>query len=418
MELIKRIPRIGTTLYNFIYRFFESFKWMIIPGQLFQDLGIRYFGPINGHDIHELVHILEGVKSINYGPKLVHVITRKGKGYLPAEMNPARFHGIGPFDRNSGLSRGSRALSYSEVAGMALVHLARKDRRIVAITAAMKLGTGLTEFERKYPDRFFDVGIAEQHAVTFAGALTADGLKPFISIYSTFLQRAVDQLIHDIGIMNLPIKLLIDRSGIVGQDGETHHGLFDIAIIRNIPNFVLLSPSNGEELRDMIHFAAGYDRGPLAIRYPRGHIGKDNIDISGTDNFRPGRLKKLSSGKDVAIFTFGDMVQVALRIKDILREKGLAVTAVNLLSIKPLDKSGIRRIVNNTKRFITLENGVISGGAGESILSGLEPQLRRKCLFHAGFPDEFITHGSVKDLFNRYNLDAPSLARRILKGIS
>jgi 1-deoxy-D-xylulose-5-phosphate synthase len=387
---------------------------MIVPGQFFEDMGIRYFGPIDGHNIPQLIEILERVKRINYGPKIIHVITKKGKGYLPAEMKPAQFHGIGPFDKATGISQENRSLSYSEIAGRTLAHLAITDKKIVAITAAMKLGTGLYEFENKWPDRFFDVGIAEQHAVTFAGALTANGLKPFVSIYSTFLQRAVDQLIHDIGIMNLPIKLLIDRAGIVGRDGETHHGLFDIALMKNIPNFILLTPSSGEELRDMICFAARYEGGPVAIRYPRGSVDPENFRIDVCRKFSPGKIKRLTTGGDLAVFTFGDMVPVAVQLREILLEKNIRTTIVNLLTIKPLDKRGIELIVRKTGCSITLENGVISGGAGEYILSSVAADLRQKILFCAGFPDQFIPHGTCNQLFSEFGIDAKSLSKRLL----
>jgi 1-deoxy-D-xylulose-5-phosphate synthase len=417
MEMVKRIPRFGNIMFNFIYRFLESFKKMIIPGQLFQDMGIRYFGPIDGHDIVQLIGTLERVKMINYGPKIIHVLTKKGKGYLPAEMNPARFHGIGPFDRATGISIGSKSMSYSEIAGKTLAHMARTDKKIVAITAAMKLGTGLYEFENKCPDRFFDVGIAEQHAITFAGALTASGLKPFVSIYSTFLQRAVDQLIHDIGIMNLPIKILIDRAGSVGQDGETHHGLFDIAIIKNIPNFILIAPSTGEELRDMIYFAARYEVGPVAIRYPRGGIDTKDFSFEDGRRFVLGRIRRLTPGRKLAIFTFGDMVSVARQVRDLLGRQKSGVTIINLLTIKPLDIRGVERVLKDVKHAITLENGVITGGAGEYLLSSIKSELRKKIIFCAGFPDTFIPHGNNKQLFKQFGIDAESLAKRLLSYI-
>ena len=413
MDIVKRIPRIGEPLFNFIHRFFGSFRKMFIPGQFFEDMGVRYFGPIDGHDIPQLIEILERVKQIPVGPKLIHVITQKGKGYFPAEKNPARFHGIGPFDRSTGISRGPKPLSYSEIAGRTLAHLARKDGSIVAITAAMKLGTGLYEFEKESPGRFFDVGIAEQHAITFAGALTASGIRPFVSIYSTFIQRAIDQLIHDIGVMNMPIRLLIDRAGIVGQDGETHHGLFDIAIIKNIPNFVILAPSSGEELRDMIHFAAKYDRGPLVIRYPRGGADPNGFSVDAHRKFTLGKISRLAPGGDVAIFTFGDMVPIAFQVRDILHEEGIRAGIVNLLSLKPLDVPGIERVLKGSRCGIVLENGVISGGVGEYLVSSVSADLRCKILFCAGFPDRFIPHGSIQELLRENGIDAKSIARRI-----
>lgn len=417
MDLVKRIPRFGNALYSFIYRSIESFKKMIIPGQFFEDMGVRYFGPIDGHNIVQLIHIMKRVKAINYGPKIIHVLTKKGKGYLPAEMNPALYHGIGPFDRATGIVRGVRRLTYSEIAGKTLAHIAGSDKKVAAITAAMKLGTGLYEFEKKAPERFFDVGIAEQHAITFAAALTVSGIKPFVSIYSTFLQRAVDQLIHDVGIMKLPVRILVDRAGAVGQDGETHQGLFDIGIIRNIPNFILLAPSTGEELRDMIYFAARHDDGPVAIRYPRG--GTDQAEFSYLEGtpFVPGRIKKLTAGKDLAIFTFGDMVPVARRVRDILGQRRIGTAIINLLTIKPLDVRGIERVLAGVRHAITLENGMIAGGAGEYLLASVRGVLRKKILFCAGFPDVFIPHGRNAELFMQFGIDPESLAKRIVKMI-
>ena len=418
MELIKKIPRYGDRIFNFIYRLFLSFKGILIPGQLFQDMGIRYFGPVDGHDIPLLINVFENVKKINSGPKIIHVITRKGKGYLPAEMDPSRFHGIGSFDKATGIAlSGNSADSYSEVAGKTLAHLAAEDKKIIAITAAMKQGTGLCEFEKKSPRRFFDVGISEQHAVTFAGALASTGMKPFVSIYSTFLQRAVDQLIHDIALMNLPVRLLVDRSGIVGNDGETHHGLFDISIIRNIPNFIFLAPSSGEELRDMLYFASSYNDGPVAIRYPRGRI-RDTINYGESNPFTPGKIRVLSRGGDVALLALGDMLSVSLEIEGLLKEKGISATTVSINTIKPLDLPGIHRVLRKTRAFVTLENGILSGGLGEYIVSQLDPGLYAKQLFRAGFPDEFICHGDNARLFKEYGIDAVSLCRRIVKDMA
>ena len=416
MQMVRRIPRFGNSIFNFLYRFFGSFKGMLIIGRLFEDMGVRYFGPVDGHDIPKLIDLLSRVKDINAGPKLVHVITKKGKGYLPAELDPALFHGIGPFDRITGKTLGiTRTLSYSEVAGQTLSNIALFDDRVVAITAAMKLGTGLVDFEHRAPERFFDVGIAEQHAITFAAALAKTGMKPFVSIYSTFLQRAIDQIIHDVAIMKLPVRILVDRAGIVGDDGETHHGVFDLALLRSIPGIILLAPSNGEELRDMIHFAVSYNDGPVAIRYPRGRISTVDLPLEFSAPFVPGRAVRLSRGNDCAIFAVGDMVKTALEVRDILKERGLEVSVVNLLSLKPLDAKLVNRVASETGCFITLENGVIAGGIGEAVSGLLSPDHGAKLLFHAGFTDTFVTHGTNAELFHDYGLDAPSLASRIEK---
>ncbi|MCU0820875.1 MAG: 1-deoxy-D-xylulose-5-phosphate synthase [Spirochaetes bacterium] len=417
-EMIKRIPRYGNSIYDALYKFEGSLKGVFIPGILFEELGIRYFGPINGHDIGHMIKILSRIKSINSGPRILHVLTKKGKGYAPAEKDPALFHGIGPFDIKSGLPKKKNGMSFSEVAGRTLAEISKNDRRIIAITAAMKLGTGLNEFEKKSPDRLFDVGMAEQHAITFAGALASKGLRPFISIYSSFLQRAVDQLIHDVGIMSLPVRILIDRAGVVGDDGETHHGLFDISIIKNIPNFIFLAPSNGTELRDMIYFASHYDRGPVAIRYPRGSAGDDALDFSVHNSFEPGRAIILSEGKDIAILALGDMLDTAKKLQVKLYAENIESTVVNLQSIKPLDIRCIEYAIEGSEFFITLENGVISGGVGEYILSNIKRTLKDRLLFPAGFPDQFVTHGKADELFKRYGIDADSLFIKITDSIA
>lgn len=413
-EVIKRIPRYGNSIYDFLYRIEGSLKGMFVPGILFEELGIRYFGPVNGHDTHLLKNILSRIKDINNGPRVLHVLTKKGKGYDPAEKDPARFHGIGPFDKKTGIPKTKKQLSFSEVTGLTLAEISKIDRNVLAITAAMKLGTGLHEFEKKAPDRLFDVGIAEQHAITFAGALASKGFKPFVSIYSTFLQRAIDQLIHDIGIMNLPIKLLIDRAGIVGEDGETHHGLYDISIIKNIPNFIFLAPSDGAELRDMLYFSLQYSSGPVAIRYPRGYANIDKLNFNDYNYFEPGKSKILKDGEDLSILALGDMVKIALQLHNMLQKKGIMSSVVNLLSIKPLDVECIESVIDKSDSFITMENGSITGGIGEYILSNIDKNLRRKLLFHIGFPDEFIEHGRVSELFKKYNIDAESLYIRLL----
>ncbi len=418
MILIKNIPWLGGYMFNFLFRVFSSFKSFIIPGQLFENMGIRYFGPVDGHNIAKLVEILDRVKVINSGPKIVHVITKKGKGFDPAECDPCSFHGTGPFERCSGeRAAKSSGESYSSVAGRTLAAIGKRDEKVVAVTAAMKEGTGLTEFEKVAPSRIFDVGIAEQHAVTFSAALASTGLKPFVPIYSSFLQRAYDQLIHDTAIMKLPVKFLIDRAGLVGDDGETHHGLFDISMIRNIPEFEFYAPSNGEELRDLLYYAWKHTTGPVAIRYPRGSSHTENLNVNKNEEFIPGKIRVLTKGKDAAIFALGDMVQVALEAEAILKQRGCSTAVVNILSINPLDVNGIEKVIKSCQGFITLENGFIAGGVGEYIYSAIDPSLCGKRLFSGGFPARFITHGTVGELFKENHLDAQSLADRIEKGL-
>lgn len=419
MKFIKSIPWLGEYIFNFMFRVFSSFKSFIIPGQLFENMGLRYFGPVDGHNIAKLIDILDRVKDINSGPKIIHVITKKGKGFSPAEGDPCSFHGTGPFKRDSGERiPKSGGESYSSVAGRTLAAIAKRDDRVVAVTAAMKEGTGLTEFEKVAPSRIFDVGIAEQHAVTFSSALASTGLKPFVPIYSTFLQRGYDQIIHDTAIMKLPVKFLIDRAGVVGDDGETHHGLFDISMIRNIPDFEFFAPSNGEELRDLIYYAWRHSSGPIAIRYPRGSSHTDKINVKENREFIPGKIRILTRGEDAAIFALGDMVQIAVDAGALLKQKGYSVTVVNILSIKPLDVSGIEKIIKKCRGFVTIENGFISGGVGEYIYSSINSELCVKRLFTGGFPEKFIGHGTVNELFRENKLDPQSIADRIEKGLS
>ncbi len=419
MEALRKIPFAGEPLFKAFYKLFSSIKGFLMPANnLFQDLGIRYFGPVDGHRIDQMCEVFSKVRDINSGPKIIHVITHKGHGYRPAEDDPCRFHGTGPYDRLTGKSVDSKCPdSYSTIAGRTLGELAAADKKIVAITAAMKLGTGLGEFERVAPDRLFDVGIAEQHAVTFACALAKTGLKPFVSIYSTFLQRAADQLIHDAGIMNLPVRILIDRAGLVGSDGETHHGLFDISIIKAIPNFMLLAPSNADELRDMIHFAAAHDSGPLAIRYPRGFDDKPRKTPYRPRRFVPGKMKIISAGNDLAVFSVGDMLAISREAASILKRNGINAAVIDVRSIKPLDEKTALAVIEETKAFITVENAYESGGFGEELLARLPRKLASKRLFSAAFPDEFITHGTNEQLFAECGLDGPSIAQRVIESL-
>ena len=413
MKFVKGIPIIGKPIFEFAYRAIASFKNFIIPGQLFEDMGLRYFGPVDGHNLSELIKIFDRVKDINSGPKLVHVLTKKGRGFVHAETDPCTFHGTGPFDIETGHSKKKGGEeSFSSVAGRTLAHIAKLDDTVVAVTAAMKEGTGLAVFEDVAPDRLFDVGIAEQHAVTFSAAMASSGLKPFVSIYSTFYQRAYDQIIHDVAIMNLPVRFLIDRAGIVGDDGETHHGLFDISMFRNVPNIEFFAPSNGEELRNAIYYAWNRNDGPTAIRYPRGSSLTIGLDVTKAGSFFPGKAKILSKGKDVAIIAVGDMLGVAIKTEEILKAKGIEATIINLLSIKPLDTETIIEAIKSCRGFITMENGYINGGIGEHIYSLLPAELCVKRLFACGFPDVFVTMEHLMNCFEN-KLDHSSLHREL-----
>jgi 1-deoxy-D-xylulose-5-phosphate synthase len=407
------LTKVGRALLRFFNKVELRIKGLMVPGQLFEDLGIRYFGPVDGNNIDGLNTLFSRLKELAPGPKIVHILTQKGRGYEPAEKDPARFHGIGPFNKKTGKILAPKKITYSDVAGRTLTLLAEKDPSIVALTAAMQDGTGLSLFAKNYPDRFFDVGIAEEHLVTFAAALARNGLKPFVVIYSTFLQRAFDQMIHDTAIMNLPVTFLIDRAGIVGEDGETHHGLFDISMIRNIPYFHILAPSNGEELRDMIAYASSYGKGPVAIRYPRG--GVPDQDLSLCDVHHMEIFSRVTEdGTDIALLAVGDMLSHAHKIALILRNKGISCRIINLMCLKPLDIMGITRSIEKTKYFVTLENGYLSGGIGEEIVSLIPRHLKSRHIFSVGFPDIFVSHGKTSELIEAYGISAERCAERIM----
>jgi len=414
-EFIHRIPKIGPMLFNLFDRIEARIKGIFVPSSFFEDLGIRYFGPIDGHNIPTLIDLFNRIAKLNKGPKIIHVYTKKGKGYVHAEKNPSKFHGIGPFDIKTGKPLKKSSISYSDIAGKALVDVARRDKKIFAITAAMKLGTGLSEFEDHFPQRFIDVGICEQHAITLASSLAKNGFKPFVSIYSTFMQRAVDQIIHDVALMNLPVKLLIDRAGIVGDDGETHHGLFDIGIIRMIPNFVLLSPTNGNELRDMIHYASIYNNGPIAIRYPRG--GDDKYVHSANSELIKLPLLKAyykSIQPMIALFAVGDMIKLATEVHMKLNEHDVKSSVYGILSLKPLPIKQIEIILQNIPYYTVFENCYTSGGISEYLNSQINCSLRYKNIYNVAFPDNFIPHGRVSELFVHYSMDSDSITNKII----
>ncbi|HQG41789.1 MAG TPA: 1-deoxy-D-xylulose-5-phosphate synthase, partial [Spirochaetota bacterium] len=414
-EFIHRIPKIGPMLFNLFDRIEARIKGIFVPSSFFEDLGIRYFGPIDGHNIPTLIDLFNRIAKLNKGPKIIHVYTKKGKGYVHAEKNPSKFHGIGPFDIKTGKPLKKSSISYSDIAGKALVDVARRDKKIFAITAAMKLGTGLSEFEDHFPQRFIDVGICEQHAITLASSLAKNGFKPFVSIYSTFMQRAVDQIIHDVALMNLPVKLLIDRAGIVGDDGETHHGLFDIGIIRMIPNFVLLSPTNGNELRDMIHYASIYNNGPIAIRYPRG--GDDKYVHSANSELIKLPLLKAyykSIQPMIALFAVGDMIKLATEVHMKLNEHDIKSSVYGILSLKPLPINQIEIILQNIPYYTVFENCYTSGGISEYLNSQINCSLRYKNIYNVAFPDNFILHGRVSELFAHYSMDSDSITNKII----
>jgi 1-deoxy-D-xylulose-5-phosphate synthase len=387
----------------------ESMMNILVPNIIFEDLGFKYVGPIDGHDISLISSILRRVQRHMVGPVLLHVVTQKGRGYVPAERDASSFHGVGPFDANSGKQACSGSESWSEVFGKSLVRLAEADPKIVAITAAMAAGTGLTPFEKKFPKRFFDVGIAEQHAVTLAAGMACKGVKPFVAVYSTFLQRAIDQVIHDVALPRLPVVLCIDRAGLVGEDGATHHGAFDVSLLSAIPNLTILSPSTVEELDAMLTFAAHHQDGPIAIRYPRGTAPCGETPLT---EFAPGRAEVLHSGKKIALITDGGARTVAEKTRGLLLEAGLDPWLINLRSLKPLDEDLLLELAGSCSWLFTFETNAVIGGTGARIAQLLAAQPCQVANF--GYPDSFVTHGKTEQLNELIGFTPKQLAEQIL----
>ncbi len=408
--IIEVIPGIGESVARIAEKAEGSIKGFFLPGGLFEDLGFNYIGPIDGHDIPLLIETLGNLKD-NSEPTLVHVVTKKGKGYKYSEIDPCIYHGTGPFKIDVGISDDSdgeqktECASYSEIFGRVLTELAQEDKRIVAVTAAMKEGTGLSDFARKFPDRFYDVGIAEPHAVTFAAALATQGIKPVVAIYSSFLQRAYDQIIHDVCLQNLSVIFAVDRGGIVGEDGATHQGLFDISFLRHIPNLLFMSPKDGYELRDMLKFALEHN-GPSAIRYPRGNVRGESKPLNQRDEIQLGKAEVLSTGDEAVIIAVGNTVYPSLRAAEMLAAQSIRVTVVNARFIKPLDEELICSLSGRIKRFITVEENVLAGGFGSAILevlnnAGISDILVKRI----GIDDIFVEHGSQRKLRKNLSLD-------------
>jgi 1-deoxy-D-xylulose-5-phosphate synthase len=413
-QLLRRIPSIGSTVLKVAERLKDSLKYLVVPGMIFEELGFTYLGPIDGHNIPSMLNTFEQAKALG-GPVLVHVITEKGRGYEPAVKKADKFHGIGPFDISSGDSlKKSDISTYTEVFGSTLVRLAEQDPGIVAITAAMCSGTGLSEFAQKYPDRFFDVGIAEQHAVTLAAGMAISGLKPVVAIYSTFLQRAYDQIIHDVCLQNLPVVFAVDRGGIVGDDGPTHHGLFDYSFLRSVPNIVLMAPADENELQHMLNTALQIGR-PCALRYPRG-VGLGVALSPALTEIPVGKAEVINDGKDITLLAVGNMVPVARRAAGMLKEHGVSAAVINARFIKPLDADCITGYAVRNGRLITVEENVLAGGFGSAVLELLQSAGARdvqvKCV---GIPDTFVEHGSQAILREKYGLTVENLVDTALQ---
>jgi 1-deoxy-D-xylulose-5-phosphate synthase len=411
--LLKSIPAVGQNILQFARKAENSLKGFLTPSSLFEALGFDYIGPLAGHNLPQLLEVLHNVRSLE-GPVLVHVVTTKGKGYPPAEENPARFHGIGPFDRQTGKATVGKGAppSYTAVFGETLVKLAAADDKIVAITAAMRDGTGLASFAKTYPDRFFDVGIAEQHALTFAAGLAVEGFRPVAAIYSTFTQRAYDQVLHDICLQKLAMTLAIDRAGLVGDDGPTHHGLFDLSLLRHLPEMVVMAPKDENELQHMIKTAI-YAGRPMALRYPRGAgLGVAMDQEPATLEIGLGEIQ--AEGNDLVIVAIGVTVQPALKAAALLKERGIAAGVINARFVKPLDRELILAEARRTGCLVTVEENALQGGFGSAVLELLEEErITHVRLKRLGIPDRFIEHGSQAQLRKDLGLDAEGIAAAV-----
>ena len=391
-KIIGKIPVIGKTTVKIIQRIKRSIKQLIIPKMFFEDIGFTYLGPVDGHDIEQLENIMRLSKQVE-GPVLIHVLTKKGKGYKIAEENPDKFHATGPFDIETGKTKKEKKSDYSKIFGEKLIELAKNDKRIVAVTASMKDGTGLAKFAKEFPTRFFDIGIAEQHALTMAAGMAIDGMIPFVPIYSSFYQRAYDQVIHDIAMQNLPVIMCVDRAGVVGADGETHQGTLDMAFFRLVPNLTIMAPKDFKELEDMMEFAVKLNK-PVVIRYPRG--GQDeNIQFKEHKKIELGKAEILREGQDVSIIAIGKRVTDAMKIADKFKEKGIEADVINARFLKPLDEETIKKSIEKTKNVITIEDGTKINGLGTAVEELIvENNLQDIKFEKQAWPDEFLKQGT------------------------
>ena len=417
-NLLKSLPKIGDDVYQLAKRTEESFKTFVTPGMMFEAFNFDYFGPINGHNLNHLINILDNIKH-NTEPVLIHVITKKGKGYPPAEKNPVYFHGVGSFEIKTGESfkKSGSIPGFTEIFGKSMVKIAEKDKRIIAVTAAMPEGTGLNEFAEKFSDRFFDVGIAEQHAVTFAAGAAAEGYRPVVAIYSTFLQRAYDQILHDVCMEALPVVFALDRGGIVGEDGPTHNGLFDFSYLRSMPNMVVMAPKDENELQQMLVTAIEHN-GPAALRYPRGKAM--GVKIQTPVKVLPlGKGEVLKEGDDLLILAIGRTVSDALSAHTELKDRGIAATVVNCRFVKPIDAELIGSLAKKIPRIITVEENVLQGGFGSAVLECLYDQgITGFSLERIGIADFFVEHGPQEFLRSKYGIDAAGIVNRAEKLIN
>ena len=408
---LMKIPVQGEKILYQMKKTKSGLKQLFVPGMFFEDMGITYLGPVDGHDIRKLYKTFQEAKRVDHAV-LVHVLTKKGKGYVPAEENPSRFHGIVPFDIETGEAKEKSSKdSYTDIFSKVFCDIAKQNDAVVGITAAMADGTGLARFARMFPDRFFDVGIAEEHALTFAAGLAAGGLKPVVAVYSSFLQRAFDQTIHDVCLQNLPVMIAVDRAGLVGSDGETHQGLFDLSFLNMIPNMTILSPKNRWEMADMVRFCADFQY-PVALRYPRGAA------YEGLSAFRTpivyGKSEILYEEEDIAVIFVGHMAELAVQVRDRLKEIGYHCSLINARFVKPLDTEMLEALTKDHRLFVTIEENVLSGGFGEQVLhyvSRAKLDVGVRCI---GIPDDYVEHGNVDLLRREVGLDAETIVKQII----
>lgn len=412
-DLTGKLDQFGDRLRKIAARLETGIKAVITPGMLFEALGFRYFGPVNGHNIHQLVKLFEQVKELK-GPILIHAITEKGKGYKPAEGHWQRLHASTPFDKVTGkaIKKGSAPASYTKIFGEALVQIVKENPKVVGITGAMPDGTGLDILQKECPNNYFDVGIAEEHAVTFSAGLATQGIIPVVAIYSTFMQRAIDQIIHDVSLQKLHVVFAMDRAGLVGADGPTHHGTFDITYLRMIPGMVIMAPKDESELRDMLYTAVTYKDGPVALRYPRGNaIGVDLKD--GFDLIEIGKAEKLTDGKDVAILALGSMVDYSLKAAEKLALNGIHAEVINMRFAKPMDDEMLDSLASRHSKIITVEENSLPGGFGSAVAEYFIDRNYKTDILRIGLPDNFVDHGTQEELHHILGIDADGISEKV-----
>lgn len=408
---LKKIPKVGDGMVDALHKTKSSIKQLVIPGMLFENMGLTYLGPVDGHDMRQLGKVLQEAKR-KKGPVLIHVLTEKGRGYEPAMRHPARFHGVAPYEIETGLPKSNGNPSYTDIFSTVMRKFGDREPDVVAVSAAMVPGTGLKRFGNMFPERLFDVGIAEEHAVTFAAGLALGGLRPVVAIYSSFLQRAVDQILHDVCMQNLPVVFAVDRAGLVGSDGETHHGCFDLSYLSMMPNMTVMAPKNKWELSDMLKFAIR-QKSPVAIRYPRGEA------YTGLEDYRApiemGKAEILEKGKEIAILAVGNMVRTAVQVTENLRNCGYEPTLVNMRFVKPLDMDLLEILREDHSLIVTMEENVKSGGFGEQVMTYYGSRLHSPAVRIVAIEDQFVPHGSVEDLMHQQQMDSASVTERILR---